>query len=175
VDRFKLRYVTDSDHVWLCELHNDPLVLNNVTHPESITLDQHMSWWQKVSNDSGQLRFVFTVDDVAAGFVKFYDVDHTNMNCVLGADLHKSFRGEGLAKEMWRLMLDFAFNQLWLYRVGLTTASFNHIAKRTYDKLGFIEEGKLTNSLFRDGKFHDQIMMYMLRDWWKERIANETT
>lgn len=167
-DNVALRPVTDDDHFFffLVDLHNDPEVLHNLTHPLSITLAQHVAWWDRISHDPRQLRLIFTVDKERAGFTKFYDIDRTNNNCVLGADIHKDFRGRGLARPMWELMLHACFENMGLHRVSLTTASYNNIGQRVYRGLGFREEGRLVQSLYRDGTYHDQICMFMLRDDW---------
>ena len=165
----QLRPVEDSDHSWLVELHNDPEVLYNLTHPQSITMEQHLAWWGKVSQDQRQLRLVFVVDNARVGFAKFYDIDHTNNNCVLGGDIHRDFRGRGLAKHMWTLMLQRCFEEMSLNRVSLTTAEYNEVGKHVYQKLGFKEEGRLTQSLYRDNQYWDQICMYMLREDWDKQ------
>jgi len=169
---YGLRSVQDDDHEWLVDLHNDPSVLYNMTHPQPITMEHHMAWWSKISHDHRQLRLIFTVDGQRVGFTKFYDIDRANQNCVLGADIHKSFRGRGLAKCMWSLMLDKCFDELGLRRVSLTTAEYNTIGIKTYEGLGFQREGLLTQSLWRSGKFHDQICMYMLDIHWRHRSSS---
>lgn len=159
-----LREIEDKDHEWLCALHNDPLVLKNKTHPEPITLDQHMWWWNRIKSDPQERRYIFTVNDQAVGLTKFYLIDQINSNCMLGADIDKEHRGKGYAKHMWNLMLTKAFHSLRLHRVSLNTAEFNEVGRHIYDKLGFKSEGRLIQSLFRDGKYYDQIIMYMLRE-----------
>jgi RimJ/RimL family protein N-acetyltransferase len=168
--KFSLRHIARKagDHEWLVELHNDPIVLRNLTNPEPITLCSHMEWWNELNFDR-QLRLIFTVDKERAGFTKFYDIDKHNKNCVLGADLHASHRGKGFAKYMWTLMLDYAFDRLNMHRVALFTAEFNLIAKRVYEKLGFKYEGRYVDILLRDGKFYDGICMYMLKDDWEKK------
>lgn len=161
-----LRAVNDNDHEFLVDLHNDPVVLHNITNPQPITLSQHLSWWKKVSHDRRQLRLIFEVDNQRAGFCKFYDINHVNRNCVLGADLTSQFRNRGLAKYMWQLMLITSFDGLQLHRVSLTTAEYNTIAQHVYKGLGFKEEGRLIQSLFRDGRYYDQLLMYLLADDW---------
>ena len=164
--------VRSNDHWWLVELHNDPAVLRNLTNPQPITIEQHMAWWSKIVHDDTQLRLIFTVNGTRVGFTKFYYIDAHNKCCVLGADIHKDYRGKGYAKHMWSLMLDHCFSSLGCHRVCLTTADYNDVAQHIYKKLGFKEEGRLTQSLYRDGKFHDQILMYMLRDDWESRAIN---
>ena len=162
----QLRAPLPDDHRWLVDLHNDPEVLRNLTHPEPITMEQHLAWWESTRINPKQLRLVFTVEGERVGFTKFYDIDRTNHNCALGADIHKDHRGKGYAKSMWAMMLNVSFMALQMHRVSLTTATYNNIGQRVYRGLGFQEEGRLTQSLFRDGVFHDQICMYMLREDW---------
>jgi len=177
---FSLRPIVISDHDWLISLHNDPVVLKNLTDPSPISYADHLKWYRGVEDNPRQKRMIFVVDDIdkqlggPAGLTKFYDIDKNNGCCTLGADIHKDFRGNGYAKHMWTLMLDMCFNTFRLHRVALSTAEFNETAIHIYKKLGFNVEGRLTQSLFRDGKYYDQIMMYMLaNDWWNRDTSNE--
>lgn len=162
----QLRGVTPDDHEWLVELHNDPIVLRNLTDPTPITMTSHMAWWERTCTNPKQLRLIFTVDGQRVGFAKFIDIDRNNHNCLLGGDIHKDHRGKGYAKNMWAMMLNVSFASLGMYRVGLTTAEYNKIGQRVYRGLGFKEEGRLVKHLYRDGTWHDQICMYMLAEDW---------
>lgn len=170
-DNFSLRYVSDDDHCWLVELHNDQLTLRNVTNPTTIDLKSHMNWWKnKIECCQTEKRLIFCVNDEKVGFCKFYNIDKNNNNCILGADIHPRHRGKGYAITMWKLMLDYCFDKTYpglsLHRVSLTTADYNDIAKKVYKKLGFLEEGRHVQSLFRDNEYYDEICMYMLKTNW---------
>lgn len=170
-DNMGLVPVTDHDHEWLVELHNDPEVLRNLTHPNPIQMKDHLTWWEGIRHDPREQRWIFKVDGERVGFTKFYSIDRVNKNCVLGADIHKLHRGKGLAKFMWSAMLDHAFASLRVHRVSLTTADYNNIGYRVYTQLGFRSEGTLHESLFRSDEYYDQFCMYMLRsDWMKEIV-----
>ncbi len=168
-DEFYLRPVEEDDHPFMFDLHNDPVVLNNLTHPEPITMDQHLRWWDTVKNDRRQLRLVFVAGGHRAGLAMFYDYDAMNQTIVLGADIHKDYRGKGWAKFLWTLMLARCFEGFHVWRASLTTADYNTVGQHVYQKLGFKEEGKLTQSLYRDGKRYDQVMMFMTRDDWNKQ------
>jgi RimJ/RimL family protein N-acetyltransferase len=158
---------TLEDHKWLISLHNDPLVLQNITNPTPITLESHLLWWNRIHDSTTEKRQIFEVNGERAGFAKFYAIDHANNSCVLGADLHADFRGKKLAEPMWKMMLQQCFVTWSLNRVSLTTAEYNAIGRHIYTKLGFKEEGRMIQSLYRDCKYWDQICMYMLRvDYW---------
>jgi len=167
--RFHLREITNNDHEWLVELHNDPLVLKNLTNPTPVSMQDHMNWWKTIDGKR-QIRLIFCVDKKRVGICKFYSIDRSNSNCVLGADIHKEHRGKGLAKPMWRLMMDYCYEELELSRISLTTAEYNMIARKVYLGLGFKEEGRMISSLFRDEKWYDQICMYHLKEWCKKNV-----
>jgi len=171
MNKFDLVKVCDNDHEWLVELHNDPLVLHNITNPSPITLENHIMWWKNL-NTNKERRFIFTVDKIRAGFVKIYTIDNINNNCMLGADLHSDFRGQGLASIMWIKLLEYCFDKLQLWRVGLTVAEYNHIAIKVYKNVGFIQEGSLIQSLYRNGKYHNQLTMYQTKDMYANFSKN---
>lgn len=161
---YALRAIEDDDHEFLVELHNDASVLMNITNNSAVTMNEHLDWWSMIVAAKDQIRLLFEVDGKRVGIAKFYDIDTINNTCALGADIHRDLRGVGHAKHLWKLMLDLCFNDLSLHRASLFTASCNHVAKHVYDKLGFKEEGRMVEALFRNGSYHDCICMYMLKD-----------
>lgn len=167
----RLRNITDEDHEWLVELHNDPVVLDNVKDPRPITLAGHLRWWNGIKSSAKEERMIFTVDTQPAGLTKFYFIDHYNHNCTLGADIHRSHRGQGYAREMWSLMLERCFLGHNLHRVALSTMDYNHVGRHLYARLGFIEEGRMKDYHLRDETYYDAICMYMTVDDWR-KIGN---
>lgn len=161
---YSLREITDDDNQFLIELHNDPLVLRNVTDPTPVTLESHMRWWESIKQSKSQERLIFCINGIRAGLTKFYSIDFANKTCDLGADIHEHFRGQGHARPMWMLMLERCFDVHNLHRVALTTAEYNMIGNHLYRKIGFVEEGKKVDSLFREGMFFDQICMFMTKN-----------
>ena len=74
--------------------------------------------------------------------------------------------GHGYGTEATRLMLDHAFGTLGLHRVGLSVFEFNERAIRSYRRCGFTVEGRARESIWRDGRFWDELSMSILRDEW---------
>jgi len=167
----RLRPIIDcaEEHEWLLSLHNDPEVLRYITYPHHVTMDEHMAWFKRTKDSNVFEAFVFEANDTRVGIVKFYQIDKDNHNCGLGANIHKEQRGKGYAKPMWNLMLERCFDVHQCHRVWLTTADFNAIGQKVYRSLGFQEEGRLVQSLYRDGVYYDQISMYMLQEMWKRQ------
>jgi len=80
---------------------------------------------------------------------------------ILGISIAKDFRGEGLGKLLMELILKEAEKELpSLKIVTLEVYSTNDIAKKMYEKFGFIKYGILPNGITRGGKFEDAVLMY---------------
>jgi RimJ/RimL family protein N-acetyltransferase len=77
--------------------------------------------------------------------------------------------GHGYGTEATRLMLDHAFGTLRLHRVSLSVFAFNERAIRSYEKVGFVHEGRSREAIRRDGRWWDELHMSMLRDDWLRR------
>ncbi len=79
---------------------------------------------------------------------------------------NKQYWDQGLGAEATQLLLKYAFEQLNLNRVGLQVFAFNDRAIAMYNKVGFQQVGKLRKSVFRDGSYHDELLMDILREDW---------
>ena len=75
--------------------------------------------------------------------------------------------GKGYGTEATELMVAHAFSRLALHRVALTVFEFNARAIRSYEKCGFVVEGRARQAIFRDGKFWDEIHMSILLEEWE--------
>jgi RimJ/RimL family protein N-acetyltransferase len=79
----------------------------------------------------------------------------------------RDYWGKGYGSEAMRLIVRFAFNELNLERVSLSVFDYNPRAIRSYEKVGFKEEGRERGFLYRDGGRADLIFMGILRDEWQ--------
>jgi hypothetical protein len=69
-------------------------------------------------------------------------------------------------------MLDHAFGALGLHRIALFVFEFNERAIRAYRRCGFVIEGRSRESIWRDGRWWDEIAMSVLEsDWRSRRLA----
>lgn len=65
------------------------------------------------------------------------------------------------------MILLYAFYELNLHRVGLDVIGNNTPAIRSYTAVGFQEEGRMREAVYRDGQRYDRIMMSILRREWE--------
>jgi len=77
--------------------------------------------------------------------------------------------GMGYGTEAAELMLAHAFSRLALHRVALSVFEYNARAIRSYEKCGFVVEGRAREAIYRDGRFWDEIHMSILAEEWEAR------
>jgi RimJ/RimL family protein N-acetyltransferase len=79
--------------------------------------------------------------------------------------------GRGYGTEATQLMVDHAFGTLGLHRIALFVFEFNERAIRAYRRCGFIVEGRSRESIWRDGRWWDELAMSILEsDWRRMRV-----
>ena len=66
-------------------------------------------------------------------------------------------------------MLDHAFGTLGLHRIALAVFEFNERAIRAYTTCGFVIEGRARESIWRDGRWWDELSMSVLTSEWRAR------
>jgi len=76
--------------------------------------------------------------------------------------------GRGISTEVTKQILEIGFNKLGLNRIMLTVSEPNIGGVKSYLKAGFKQEGILREASFRDGQFHNKIVMSVLKSEWKE-------
>jgi RimJ/RimL family protein N-acetyltransferase len=106
------------------------------------------------------------------GSMRLWRVSEANRSAMLTIFIGEKDRwGQGLGAEALRLLLRHAFGPMGLNRVELHVFDFNQRAIRSYEKVGFVREGVRRKALVRGHRFHDILVMGILRD---EFIARES-
>ena len=97
----------------------------------------------------------------------FFDFDWVARSAEVGIMLgDKSIWNQGYGTEAMTLLLRHAFRTLNLNRVSLHVYAYNLRAIRTYEKVGFVQEGRLRQAVYKFGKYNDMSIMSVLREEW---------
>lgn len=78
----------------------------------------------------------------------------------------KSYHGNGIGTFVTKEIVKKGFQELGLNRIMLTASEKNIGAIKAYKKANFRTEGIMRQAFYREGKFHDKIIMAILRDEW---------
>jgi RimJ/RimL family protein N-acetyltransferase len=156
-------------------LHNDDSTLRNLTDITHVSELQQEGWFQSVSTSRSSRRYVARRldDDTFVGVFRVDRLDPWNRSAYIGADVAREKRGQGYASEMYGYFLEYLFDHCGMHRLGLETMASNATALGLYLKLGFREEGRSREAIFRHGRFHDLVMMGLLEHEWRA-LAHKT-
>ena len=143
-------------------LHNHDETLLRLTDAWHVSETQQEGWFQAVSSSRTSRRYVSRrrSDDALVGVFRLDRLDPWNRSAYVGADVVPAMRRQGYAEEMFAYFL----RESGLHRVGLATLSSNTAALALYRKLGFVEEGRERQAIFREGRFQDLVLMGLLAD-----------
>jgi RimJ/RimL family protein N-acetyltransferase len=67
------------------------------------------------------------------------------------------------------VLLHYGFTMRNLHRIWLDTTASNEAALRSYAAAGFVEEGRLREAAFVNGRYVDAVRMAVLRSDWEAR------
>ena len=110
------------------------------------------------------------------GTCAFSQLDGDNGSALFHITIgEKDTWGQGYGTEATRLMLDHAFGTLGLHRIALFVFEFNERAIRAYQRCGFVLEGRSRESIWRDGRWWDELAMSVLESDWRRLLADEAT
>lgn len=116
----------------------------------------------------------FAIDDDQRHFIGRAEYEHLDpvdraveIMIMLGA---ASSRGKGAGADALVTLLHHLFRDRQVERVWLTVLTWNEAAIRTYEKVGFVHEGRLVDDCWIDGEPHDQFVMGILRDEFEAKL-----
>lgn len=150
-------------HQWL----NDPEVTKFFTNLSSIPISKTelATWYENVSHKKSQeLHFsIFSGESKHIGGAQLKSIDWKNRSAELGIFIgEKSEWGKGYGTEATNLLTHYGFNELNLHRIWLRVDSDNLVALKCYQKAGFSQEGIFREEVYREGAFHNSIVMSIL-------------
>ena len=174
-DRVQLRELRESDLADLVTWWQDPDQMVNQTsgpyHPGMAAPIAEL-FRTRSSNDGTDAGLVIETraDGAVAGHTALFGATAHNRTATFAIMIGPPHQNRGLGTEAARLMLRFGFDELGLHRIQLSVNGFNERGIATYRKVGFVEEGRSREAIFRAGTWHDEIHMGILaREWHAAR------
>jgi RimJ/RimL family protein N-acetyltransferase len=102
------------------------------------------------------------------GYADVFNIDEDNRKCEIALMIGERERwGRGYAREALTKLLERLFSDsgergAGMHKVTLAVFAENEAARRLYRACGFREDGVLREDIYRDGRWHDQILMSIL-------------
>lgn len=167
--RLVLRPLSRGDLAAMHALLSDPDSMKYWSHPPHTSLDQTQASLDRALVEDGTCRtWAITRDGgECLGWATLFAVKD-KMGCA-GYILAPSLRGQGLAEEAMRAVLNYGFEVWGLHRLTAHIDPRNHASGGLLRRLGFIQEGFQRRDYVYGGEYLDTGVFGLLADEWREK------
>ena len=105
-----------------------------------------------------------THDGEYLGGCSYFDLDAKSRHATIGISIVQPEKwSQGYGTDALNVLIKILFEELNLRKLLLSVLAKNERAIRCYQNLGFTEEGRLKEQVFREGEYQDMIIMGLFR------------
>ncbi|KAF8966657.1 acyl-CoA N-acyltransferase [Flammula alnicola] len=162
-NRLTLRGYPPSDQDFSLDLFDTYDILVNLTAEHTTpNLDAHLGMLDKMTKC---VLFVVVEDKETSETMGFMRVNITtprDLDGDLGMALAEKWWGKGYGIEIVEWLMGYSFKVLGLRRLSLFVFSSNSRAISQYEKVGFRQEGRKREALWKEGQWVDNVWMGLL-------------
>ncbi|NKB56770.1 MAG: GNAT family N-acetyltransferase [Alphaproteobacteria bacterium] len=173
-DNIVLRAVERADLPLLHGWANDPEIQYNLGRWHFPLSEADLEgWFEGFRYDGTDQRFMIdTSDHGAIGMTNLVDINWKDRNAFTGLLIGTpALRRKGYGKDAVTTMMRYAFEELGLERLDTTIIAHNKASLDLYlEKCGWIEEGRKGRVFFRRNEFHDNVILGVTRDRYREFV-----
>lgn len=176
-ERVRLRPLERDDLPRSAQWLADPEVRQGMALYLPLSMEDEVKWYEDMLKRDRELR-VFAIDAQTAdgwahvGSLGFHEIDwrcrHAEFGIMIG---DKDYWNKGYGADAVMTLTGFGFGVLNLEKIWLRVFETNPRAIRCYEKVGFVEEGRLRRHHYQEGRYCDVLIMGILRDEWEKSKA----
>ncbi len=165
-DSIGFRAVEKSDLELIRKEHNEEQVLLMLRDPAIISELQQIHWWEKISKSRTDTVYCIYLENPATviGVWKLQGLDETNRCTEMGMDIFRNYRGKGFGLKSFQMIFKYLFDSLNIHTIYAKVGAYNEISLTAAQKAGFKITGKIPETLFRKGKYWDNILLSITFD-----------
>jgi len=167
----RLRAYRKEDIPAVLDVINDPEVKLYLTPgiPFPYRLEDEAKWYDEMGKDPSK-SYSFAIerkeDGQYLGGCGYNEIDWHNSVVTVGIFLSSKWHGKGYGTDTMRVLTSFVFKEMPVNKIALKVFAFNKRGIRSYEKCGFKTDGVLRQHAFRNGEYHDEVVMSLLRSEW---------
>lgn len=147
---------------------NDPEVVANIANiQKSISRTDELKWLkQSLANPNMRLYSLYQYKQYI-GQASLPQIYWPGRNARFSLMITRAFQGQGLGEQAAALLFDEAFKRLKLHKLWCLALENNPKTIHIYrNKLRMIEEGKLIDDYFINGRYHNMLRFYITEKMW---------
>lgn len=161
---------------WLSDPEVARLLMPTAMKPWSVPAEKRALERMARQDDAVHFAIHALSDGQLIGNCSLKEIDGKNRSACLGIFIgDRGYWGKGFGSDAVRILVRYGFGELNLHRIWLRVHAFNERAIKAYRKVGFIEEGRLREAIYRDGRYWDELIMALLRPEYGQNRAAQTS
>lgn len=136
-----------------------------------VSSEREKQWVQNAIFDNNKLVLAICLkeNNKYIGNIMMQDVDIINRSCTLPIMIgDKQEWNKGYATEAVMMMMRFAFEERGMERIWVNILESNATSINTQKKCGLKLEGVMRNCVYKEGKFHNMVLLSILREEFDE-------
>ena len=147
---------------------NDPNVVRTLKSRYPINFSNEIEWLERAMLPSPSERH-FAIerkdDRTHIGNASIHDVDWVSRTAWFGLFIgepsawNRGFGGDAIAT-----LMRFAFDEMNLEKLRINVFDYNERAKHVLTSRGFVQEGRLVRDFYREGAYHDIVILSAFRE-----------
>jgi RimJ/RimL family protein N-acetyltransferase len=147
---------------------NDPNIVRTLKSRYPIAFQNEIEWLERAMHPSVVERhFAIERKDerLHIGNASIHDIDWVSRVAWFGLFIgeptawNRGFGGDAL-----RTLVRFAFEEMNLFKLRINIFDYNDRARHVLENIGFVQEGKLERDFYREGTYHDIVILSVFRD-----------
>ena len=163
-----LREISRDDIPTINRWRRDPIVADGVGAPHRfIAVDVDLKWYEDyLSRRGSEVRCAVCLADTGqlVGMVSLTRIDYVHRNAEYNAMVgERASQNRGIGTEATRAMVRHGFFDLNLHRIYVSILRDNISSIRMCEKAGFREEGTIREGAYKNGRYHDLVLMGVLK------------
>jgi len=166
--RVYLRAFEPDDYKTTIKWRKDDEIWNMVGGPKYFVSTEYEKKWIEDaiwSKDQIKLGICLKETNELIGFGSIININWINRSAHCPSMIgEKKYWGKGLGTESRILLLDFAFKERGFNRIWALILESNIGSIKMCERCGYKKEGLLRQSVYKNGKFQNQIIMSILSD-----------
>lgn len=166
--RVYLRALELDDYKTTIKWRRDEEIWQMVGGPKYfVSTEYEKNWIAKAINHPVELRLGICLvdDDKLIGLASMINVDLLNRSAEFSLMIgEKEYWNGGYGTEAGNMLLDYCVLERGMYRLSCTILESNLASQKIALNSGFTKEGVLRSSVYKDGRYHNQVIFSILRD-----------
>ncbi|MBU0610221.1 MAG: GNAT family N-acetyltransferase [Armatimonadetes bacterium] len=170
-EKVVLRALEQTDLETLHRWMNDAEVVHFLGRRFPISALEEQRWLEREHDPTKELVLGIAVPEGRLiGSCGLHQINPCNHNAHVGIMIgEKEYWGQGYGTDALVTLCAFGFAEMNLHRVCLHVFDFNPRGIRCYEKVGFVQEGRMREAIYKHGAYQDILEMGLLREEFRAK------